>query len=89
MLFGDTLRGGNYITTIAPGTYLGPVAAVSQTETFTTINVANWWINIWHKPLARDTGIDYAYKVQDVVVRQRVRDGWEIRDARAAHGGLR
>ena len=83
MLFRDTLRGGMYITTTAPGTYLGPVAAVSQTETFTTINVANWWINIWHKSCARArdvTGIHYAYKVPDAVVRDWVREGWEVRE---------
>ena len=65
------------------GTYLGPVAAVSQTETFTTINVANWWINIWHKSCARArdvTGIHYAYKVPYKVVREWVREGWEVRE---------
>ena len=80
VLFGDTLRGGMYITTIAPGTYLGPVAAVSQTEPFTTINVANWWINIWHKRARDVTGIHYAYKVPDKVVRDWVREGWEVRE---------
>ena len=80
MLFGDTLRGGRYIATIAPGTYLGPVAAVSQTETFTTINVANWWINIRHGARGHHAGIHYAREVPDVAVRPWVCDGWGIRD---------
>ena len=39
--------GGARLTSIAQGTFLGPVAQWEQTSEFTSIEVRGWWINIW------------------------------------------
>ena len=56
--------GGVYITTIAPGTILGPTEALMHSDKYCSIRVGDQWINVW---CARDgRGVSFARKVQAV-----------------------
>ena len=61
---------GVYITTISPGTYLGPVECVDFSEHFTTILVRGYWINV------RGYGVHYADLVPFWRVEAWYRQGW-------------
>ena len=52
--------GGHYIGTMRPGTTVGPIEDIQESEGFSTILEDGWWINVW----ARDwwgKGTQYAW----------------------------
>ena len=61
---------GRYITTISPGTTLGPVENYLQTAQFTTICVRGYWINVWRE------GVHFAHRVPSREVRYWKSRGW-------------
>ena len=61
---------GVYITTISPGTYLGPVENYDVTAEYATILVRGYWINV------RYCGVKFADKVPDATVQGWYRMGW-------------
>ena len=63
----------NYITTIAPGTYLGPVEEFGYSPWFVTIQVRGYWINVWG---AEYPYSDYRYHFADRVAPDNVAQ-WE------------
>ena len=63
---------GNYICTIDPSTYIGPIDAVVESEVFITIRCRTFWINIWKsKRGSVDRGISFAK-----VISREVSDNW-------------
>ena len=42
-----------FICTIDPDTYLGPVAAAAETEETVSILVSGWWIDVWKRVSAK------------------------------------
>ena len=53
--------GGRSHTTIAPGTFLGPVACFQNAPDFVTIEVRGYWVNIWKaKHPGSEHGISFA-----------------------------
>ena len=67
---------GQYICTIDPCTYLGPVEEVVETEKFTTILVRGFWVNV---QIHRPREWDFALKVPRFVVRGWEDSGWQHR----------
>ena len=67
---------GEYITTIAPGTYLGPVEDWQFSERFATICVRGYWINVWTRR-ANGEGVHFATVEPDVEVQRWRKQGWE------------
>ena len=64
--------GGSFITTISPGTHIGPVEEVVHTDQFVTILCRGYWINIWRAARGTtDHGTDFAF-----VISQRESDSW-------------
>ena len=61
---------GEYITTIEPGTTIGPVERYDVSGPFLAVLVRNYWINV------KGYGVDYAYKVPDSTVQAWYSDGW-------------
>ena len=45
-------KDGRLITTIEPATYLGPVENFIHSQTFATICVRGYWINVWCQGVA-------------------------------------
>jgi len=66
---------GWYITTIAPGTFLGPVENFYQSTHFATICVRGYWINVWGLD-ATGEGVDFAYLVPTAEVQRWIAHGW-------------
>ena len=55
---------GEYITTIEPGTILGPIEALMHSDKYCSIRVGDQWINVW---CTRDgRGVSFARKVQAI-----------------------
>jgi len=63
---------GQYICTIAKGTYLGPVTAVESTADYVTIEVRGYWINIY----AKINNAHFARRVRRICVQHWVQWGW-------------
>ena len=63
--------GGEYITTIDPGTTIGPVEEVRFTGQFLSVLIRGYWINVW---AADRGGVMFAYRVPEGIVR-----GWRAR----------
>ena len=55
---------GQYITTIAPDTYLGPIEETVHTPVFTTVLIRGYWINVWraHRSDMRQDGSPFPYR---------------------------
>ena len=73
------LRGGELITTIAPGTSLGPIEAEEQSEMFVTIQVRGYWINIWRahwNSPDQKGGTNYATLVTQPEIDDWEQHGW-------------
>ena len=70
--------GGDLITTILPGTSLGPIQDVQQTPLFVTIQVKGWWINIWRSrnSVTHNLGINYATVYEQADIDDWERHGW-------------
>ena len=56
---------GQYIATIEPATYLGPIESIARSDDFLTIRVEDWWINVWSADFG---GTKFAFKVPVKVV---------------------
>ena len=65
-----------WLGNIEPGTYLGPIAAVDQSERYVSVFINGWWINIWSTERG---GTTFAFPVPDQEVRRWVRRGWQHR----------
>ena len=68
---GTLIGGGNYICTIDPGTFLGPVEWIMETHGYSTILVRGYWINISH----RRTVFAKLVREEDVMIWED--NGWE------------
>ena len=74
--------GGDLITTIDPGTSLGPIEDVQHTSLFVTIMVKGWWINIWHwrnnphELMTNNIGINYATVYEQADIDEWEQHGW-------------
>ena len=75
---------GHFITTIAPGTSLGPVENFRQTSEFSTICVKGWWINVWASAGGR---VYYAARYPREDVTAWFQCGW--RDDQSCNARLR
>ena len=83
---GDGRTPHRYITTMAPGTYFGPVEEVVQTSAFTTVLVRGYWVNVWRVNAPRgpipgvwdpaDLGVLFATPVPPWTVASWRRRGW-------------
>ena len=61
---------GEYLATIDPGTYLGPVEMVDESSRYTAILVRGFWINVWGR------GTCFAQVVPDSEVQGWYQQGW-------------
>ena len=61
---------GEYLATIDPGTYLGPVEMVDESSHYTAILVRGFWINVWGR------GTYFAKVVPDSEVQGWYQQGW-------------
>ena len=71
--------GGARITSIAQGTYLGPVGQWEQTPAFTSVEIRGWWINIW---ASQPRPKLFATVVPTDTVAGWVTQGWHHRELR-------
>ena len=69
---GRLLYLGDYITTIEPGTYLGPVEDIASNPFYVAIKVKEYWINVIDKK--KNTA--FATKVPMYCIREWERHGW-------------
>ena len=70
---------GTYITSISPGTSLGPVEEFLHTETFVSVLIKGYWINIWHRNRGSSRGVDFAAVIAKPIVESWIRAGWQVR----------
>ena len=61
---------GQYIATIDPRTYLGPVEDYRESPFYKTICVRGQWINVW------GSGVHFAFLVPDWERQEWTRRGW-------------
>ncbi len=66
---------GNYLGTVDPGVYLGPVETWLDTDRYTTVLIHGWWINIWERKQG-EFGTDFAEKVDRMSVHYWHTTGW-------------
>ena len=69
---------GAFIAIIAPGTYLGPVEEFLHTETYVTVLVKGYWINIWRRKPGSTSGVTFATVIARPVVHSWIRAGWQV-----------
>jgi hypothetical protein len=69
--------GGEFITIIDAGTYVGPVEAWLHTRDFSTILVQGYWMNVWAKH-PRPT--HFAHRIPRREVRTWEDRGWVHRE---------
>ena len=81
---------GSLITTMAPGTYFGPVESVVQTEMFASVLVRGYWINIWRRGAPprepwgwgfEDEGVCFALEIPSETIASWRNRGWRDRAA--------
>ncbi len=71
---------GRYITTLEPGTTLGPVDEYADMQWYVAVRVKGYWINVWAKRgMAEHRGVDFARKVPEEEVARWEAQGWEHR----------
>ena len=51
---------GQYLGTMQPGTYFGPVQTWLHTHDYTAVFVNGWWINVWGHGIHFATMVDRA-----------------------------
>ena len=61
---------GSYITSLEPGTYLGPVDNFSHCDAYASICVGGYWVNVWCR------GVDFTYGVEEAEVLRWKARGW-------------
>ena len=70
---------GHYLTTLAPGTYFGPVEMVIQNHGFITVLVRGYWMNVGKfdgdDPMGRY--VSFAFVVSPRDVRSWEKFGWQ------------
>ena len=69
--------GGRWICTITPGTTLGPVETWLSSESYVTILVRGYWINVWCSTSPRGTPVHFAIPVPQQEVAGWATRGWE------------
>ena len=62
---------GNYICTIDPNTYIGPIEDVIDNRGFITVLCRTYWINIWKAKRGNDEGVSFAR-----VISREISDSW-------------
>ena len=70
---------GREITSIEPGTYLGPVESWLHMERCATICVRGWWIHVWARRHSGESyqGTTCATKVPEDMANRWRRVGWQ------------
>ena len=69
---------GRLLTSIAKGTYLGPVEVYIHTDRFTAISVKGFWINVWTRKRGTTLGTNFAVMVPQHTVQSLVMAGWQV-----------
>ena len=67
---------GLYLGTLSPSITFGPVETYIHGDTFTSVFVNGWWINIW-KRYTHERGQNYASKIPRSEVLRWHQKGWQ------------
>ena len=67
---------GEYIATIEPGTYLGPVETFLDDDKYIAIRVNGWWINVQRNYPSINSATMFAFPVPQNTVNEWRRLGW-------------
>ena len=73
----EVIGGGDYLATLSPGTYIGPIEEFCVSVRFVTVMVRRYWINVWMRRTPGSRGTHLALPVPPTEVQAWRAQGWQ------------